>query len=57
MRTGWKAKFILMVNLPEYIGHQRLNHILQQAGRIGGLGDFRPSFGRFNVNRFELLDD
>lgn len=57
MRTGWKATFILMVNLPEYVPPARLNHILQQSGRIGGLGDFRPSFGRFNVNRFELLDD
>lgn len=57
MRTGWKATFILMVNLPEYLPPQRLNHILQQSGRIGGLGDFRPSFGRFNVNRFEVLED
>lgn len=57
MKTGWKAKFILMVNLPEYVPHQRLNHILQQAGRIVGLADFRPSFGRFNVNTFEVLDD
>lgn len=57
MRAGWKAKFILMVNLPEYIPPQRLNHIIQQAGRLGGLGDFRPSFGRFQVNKFELLED
>lgn len=57
MRAGWKAQFILMVNLPEYLPPQRLNHILQQAGRIVGLADFRPSFGRFQVNRFELLDD
>jgi hypothetical protein len=57
MRAGWKAKFILMVNLPEYVPPQRLNHILQQAGRIIGLADFRPSFGRFNVIKFEILDD
>lgn len=57
MRSGWKAKFILMINLPEYVPPQRLNYILQQAGRIVGLADFRPSFGRFQVNRFELLDD
>lgn len=57
MKSGWKAKFVLMCNLPEYIPPQRLNAILQQSGRIGGLGDFRPSFGRFNVNRFELLKD
>lgn len=57
MKEGWKAQFILMVNLPEYVPAQRLNHILQQAGRIIGVADFRPSFGRFNVTKFEVLDD
>jgi hypothetical protein len=57
MKEGWKAKFILMINLPEYCPPQRLNHLLQQAGRIIGLADFRPSFGRFNVTQFKVLDD
>ena len=57
MKTGWKAKVILMVNLPEYVPPARLNHILQQAGRIIGVADFRPSFGRFNVVKFEVLED
>lgn len=57
LKEGWKAGFILMVHLPEYVPPQRLNHILQQAGRIVGLADFRPSFGRFAVTRFEVLDD
>lgn len=57
MREGWKAKFMLQVNLPEYCPSQNLNYLLQQAGRIIGLADFRPSFGRFNVVKFEILDD
>lgn len=57
LKEGWKASFILMVNLPEYLPAQRLNGILQQAGRIIGLADFRPSFGRFVVTKFEVLDD
>lgn len=57
MKAGWKAEFVLMVNLPEYVPPQRLNHILQQAGRIIGLADFRPSFGRFQVNSFRVLKD
>jgi hypothetical protein len=57
MRAGWKAKFVLMINLPEYIPPQRLNHILQQAGRIVGIADFRPSFGRYGVTKFEVLTD
>jgi hypothetical protein len=55
MKAGWKATFELMVNLPEYVPPQKLNYLLQQAGKICGLGDFRPSFGRFLVTRFEIL--
>ena len=57
MKEGWKASFILMVNLPEYIDEQLLNSTVQAAGKLIGLGDFRPSYGRFNVIRFEKLDD
>jgi hypothetical protein len=57
MKEGWKAKFILMVNLPEYIDQQLLNSTIQMAGKVIGLADFRPSYGRFNVTKFEVLDD
>lgn len=57
MKMGWKAKFVLMCNLPEYLSPQKLNQMIAQGGRIGGLGDFRPSYGRYNVTRFEVLSD
>lgn len=57
LKEGWRAGFILMVNLPEYVDSQKLNQMIQMAGRINGLGDFRPTYGRFNVVKFELLDD
>lgn len=57
MKEGWRAKFILMVNLPEYVSPEKLNYLIQQAGRIIGLADFRPSFGRFQVVKFQVLDD
>lgn len=57
MREGWKAKIMLQVNLPEYCPPQKLNYLIQQAGRIIGLADFRPSYGRFTVVKFTLLDD
>lgn len=57
MREGWSAKFILMVNLPEYIGQELLNATIQQAGKLIGLGDFRPSFGRFIVTHYSLLKE
>jgi len=57
MKEGWKATFILMVNLPEYIDQQLLNSTIQMAGKVIGLADFRPSYGRFNVTNFEVLKD
>lgn len=57
MKEGWKAKFILMCNLPEYVDGNLLNQTIQQAGKLIGLADFRPSYGRFLVTKFEVLDD
>lgn len=55
LRAGWRAEFELMVNLPEYIEPQLLNEVIASAGRLVGIGDFRPSYGRFNVVNFELV--
>lgn len=57
LKEGWKAVFILLVNLPEYISPQLLNTTVQAAGKLIGLADFRPSFGRFNVTKFWILED
>ena len=57
MSAGWKAEFILMVNLPEYINPQLLNSTIAAAGKLVGLADFRPSYGRFNVTKFTVLED
>jgi hypothetical protein len=50
--SGWRASFDLLVNLPEYVGPELLNGVIQDAGRLVGLGDFRPTYGRFNVVNF-----
>lgn len=57
MREGWKVTFVLMCNLPEYIDPAMLNEVIQQAGKLIGLADFRPSFGRFIVTSFGVLKD
>lgn len=44
-----------MVNLPEYISPELLHALLTDAGRLIGVGDFRPTYGRFRVIRFEEL--
>ncbi len=57
MLEGWKATFVLQVQLPEYISQSLLNSTIQAAGKLIGLADFRPSFGRFSIVQFSVLDD
>lgn len=52
MRAGWTATFEIMVLLPEYIGRADLNDTISAAGRLVGVGDFRPTFGRFQITKF-----
>lgn len=52
--VGWKAEFRFQVLLPEYVSPQTLHEALIQAGRLVGVGDNRPTYGRFQVTRFEI---
>lgn len=56
-QIGWRASFVLLCNLPEYVTPQLLNQTVAAAGKLVGVGDFRPSYGRFSVIAFEVLDD
>ena len=54
IKGGWEADFQLMVNLPEYIRPADLHDVLANAGRLVGLADFRPTYGRFCVVSFDI---
>jgi hypothetical protein len=54
-QKGWTATFQFLILLPEYIDAAMLLETLTQAGRVIGVGDFIPSFGRFQVVRFDVL--
>ncbi len=54
--AGWKCTGTFQILLPEYIFPQMLNETLQNAGRLVGVGDFRPTFGRFLVTKFKVLN-
>lgn len=54
LRTGWTVTFDLLCQSPEYISPQDLLDTVNQAGRLVGIADFRPTFGRFQVTRFEV---
>jgi len=50
---GWAATFVFQVQLPEYVSSQAFHDVLVNAGRLVGVGDFRPSYGRFQVTSFK----
>jgi len=52
--AGWEADFSLIVNLPEYIGPEFLYEMVSSAGRLVGIGDFRPTYGRFIIVKFTV---
>ncbi len=53
MHKGWRATFELQVILPEYITREILGAAINNAGRLVGVGDFRPTYGRFQVVEFK----
>lgn len=55
MLAGWRAEFDLQVLLPEYIPPMDLLDVITRAGQLVGIGDFRPTYGRFAVVRFEIV--
>lgn len=57
MKVGWSIAVQLLVNLPEYIPPDALQDVIVNAGRLIGLADFRPTYGRFAISSFEVLAD
>jgi hypothetical protein len=54
MRSGWKISTQFQINLPEYLKPDFVHALLNDAGRLVGIGDFRPTFGRFLVKSFSV---
>lgn len=57
MRAGWKCEVELMCNIPEYVDPMLLRQVIDDAGRLIGVGDFRPTFGRFTVSNWKILTE
>lgn len=52
MRAGWSATFDVTIILPEYVARADLHDVVTNAGRLIGVGDFRPTYGRFQITNF-----
>ncbi|CAM8763037.1 hypothetical protein NCI_04919 [Burkholderia pseudomallei] len=46
-----------MVLTPEYIEPTDLHAVLTQAGILIGVADFRPTYGRFGVTKYQVVTD
>jgi hypothetical protein len=57
LRAGWKVTIDLMVLLPEYITQNDLREVIEAAGRLVGVGDFRPTYGRYGIVSFTPLGE
>lgn len=55
-KAGWSATIELACLVPEYITPTMLNDVIQSGGRLVGLADFRPTFGRYQVTSFNHRD-
>lgn len=53
MEAGWRATIEFQVLLPEYITPELFGQALGNAGRLIGVGDFRPTYGRFQIIEFK----
>lgn len=50
---GWTIEFTIMVLEPEFLPEALLAELVANAGKFQGLGDFRPTFGRFRLDSFK----
>jgi hypothetical protein len=55
IKAGWNLKFRLLICTPEYITPHDLIETLTNAGRLIGIGDSRPTYGRYVVKSWKVL--
>lgn len=53
-RKGWEVDFTLISLVPDLVTPDFLRKLVDNAGLLIGMGDFRPTYGRFRVMRWEI---
>ena len=54
MKIGWKVDVDFQILTPEYIDSFLFQDVLNMAGRLVGVGDFRPTYGRFMITNYSV---
>lgn len=57
LNEGWECSFNIMVNDSELISPEFLYEIVQRSCNFSGLGDYRPDFGRYSIQKFDVLKE
>ena len=52
-KKGWEAEFNILNNAPHLLDASFIRRLVDTAGLLIGVGDFRPSYGRFKVISWE----
>lgn len=52
---GWKATFTIQIILSEYLPERLLRRLVDNAGKLIGIADYRPTYGRFVVTEWKML--
>jgi len=47
LNTGWELEYSIIVTVPQYVTRETLAELVTSAGRLVGLADFRPTYGRY----------
>ena len=54
MKQGWTVDVDFQILTPEYIDPYLFQDVLNMAGRMVGVGDFRPTYGRFMIKNYNV---
>ena len=54
-RKGWQVDFTLVSLVPDLVTPDFLRKLVDNAGLLIGLGDFRPTYGRFRVTSWDIV--
>lgn len=57
MRQGWEVELSFQILTPEYIDPTLFHEVFSTAGRLIGVGDFRPTYGRFFITKYDLSQE
>ena len=52
-KEGWSVTFIAQIGVPEFVPQDKFHEVIEMTGKVNGLAELRPSYGRFHVTRWE----